>query len=258
METPRKVQGDVLAEVSFQLTFDDLVSSMSNFYGDGDLNARLHRESLHTILWALIGLGAPLILTIVAMYISIAPLSLTKGFGLLLLAVVWHSLLLVMTIYSMLPKQNRSNILSKIKESFRDMLKAGATSLDTGPQILRITSEGLIQSGRWGSSELLWRGGIIRVERNESLFLIVNLSRSYLIIPQRAFKTTEEAESFFALVSDLIAKNGGGNDLDLIEHLQHHDLPCPKCKYNLRGTTTSSCPECGKRLSLGMFHDSIK
>ena len=40
----------------------------------------------------------------------------------------------------------------------------------------------------------------------------------------------------------------------LFEFLRERDVPCPLCAYNLRGLTTSRCPECGRelRLSVGL------
>lgn len=32
----------------------------------------------------------------------------------------------------------------------------------------------------------------------------------------------------------------------LSEFLRDHDVPCPACAYNLRGGTTTTCPECGE------------
>lgn len=258
METPRLVKGEVLAEVSYQLTFEDVVSGLSHQYAHGEYAEFNHRHSSQCYRYILKVLGVPFALTIVAVSMDITSFSSTRGFVLLVLAIVWQTYVIIPVLWAILAKPSESKNVKQAKVSIRDSLKAGATHADTGPLSLRITTDGLIYAGRWGSAEYLWRGAINRIERNESLFLIVTLGRSSFIIPQRAFKTPYEAESFFNLVSDLIAKNGGGNDLDLIEHLQHHDLPCPKCRYNLRGAQTSSCPECGRRLSFGMFHDSMK
>jgi len=34
--------------------------------------------------------------------------------------------------------------------------------------------------------------------------------------------------------------------VDALERLRTRDLPCPFCSYNLRGSTTAKCPECGR------------
>ncbi len=36
----------------------------------------------------------------------------------------------------------------------------------------------------------------------------------------------------------------------LKQYLADRDTPCPNCRYNLRGVTTSLCPECGRPIAL--------
>lgn len=38
----------------------------------------------------------------------------------------------------------------------------------------------------------------------------------------------------------------------LCEFLAARDVSCPNCRYNLRGLKTTSCPECGDPLKLGL------
>src|SRR5688572_20590994 len=40
------------------------------------------------------------------------------------------------------------------------------------------------------------------------------------------------------------------NDRDFADFVATHDVPCPRCHYNLRGAKDPRCPECGLRLSL--------
>lgn len=41
----------------------------------------------------------------------------------------------------------------------------------------------------------------------------------------------------------------------LIQYLADNDIPCPRCRYNLKGTTTNQCPECGFKLKLQLVGD---
>ena len=42
------------------------------------------------------------------------------------------------------------------------------------------------------------------------------------------------------------------HDAALVELLAARDVPCPGCGYNLRDLTSTSCPECGRALRLGL------
>ena len=46
-------------------------------------------------------------------------------------------------------------------------------------------------------------------------------------------------------------------DLELLTtYLAAHDVPCPRCAYNLRGVELDVCPECGESLSLKLSRES--
>ncbi|MEM9083588.1 MAG: hypothetical protein AAGB34_08335 [Planctomycetota bacterium] len=44
----------------------------------------------------------------------------------------------------------------------------------------------------------------------------------------------------------------------LNEVLRDRDVPCPVCRYNLRGLTASACPECGANLKAWVKPDSLR
>lgn len=46
-----------------------------------------------------------------------------------------------------------------------------------------------------------------------------------------------------------LAANGGGDEERISRYLVARDLDCPGCKYNLRGTRSGACPECGSKLN---------
>jgi hypothetical protein len=39
---------------------------------------------------------------------------------------------------------------------------------------------------------------------------------------------------------------------ELAQWLADRDVPCPLCRYNLRGLASNRCPECGRELRLGV------
>jgi len=39
----------------------------------------------------------------------------------------------------------------------------------------------------------------------------------------------------------------------VVDYLRERDVECPLCRYNLRGLSSSRCPECGRELRLGVW-----
>jgi hypothetical protein len=48
-----------------------------------------------------------------------------------------------------------------------------------------------------------------------------------------------------------MSEPASGPDL-VAAFLADHDVPCPRCGYNLRGLNASACPECSLKLNLGI------
>lgn len=44
----------------------------------------------------------------------------------------------------------------------------------------------------------------------------------------------------------------------LLDQLRERDVPCPKCGYNLRGSTIEQCPECGCAFDRRVLDESTK
>lgn len=45
------------------------------------------------------------------------------------------------------------------------------------------------------------------------------------------------------------------DDLNLVElrrYLTERDVPCPSCRYSLKGLTSDRCPECNQQITLGV------
>jgi len=47
--------------------------------------------------------------------------------------------------------------------------------------------------------------------------------------------------------------NAASPPVSLPALLRDRDIPCPKCRYNLRNLTTNRCPECGQELSIDLL-----
>lgn len=45
---------------------------------------------------------------------------------------------------------------------------------------------------------------------------------------------------------------------DWLSLLADHDVPCPRCGYNLRGASEPKCPECGEAFTLASVFESAR
>lgn len=70
------------------------------------------------------------------------------------------------------------------------------------------------------------------------------------IIPPRAFASQEAAAEFLDTARRWWQAAQLPHAERLARYLADRDLPCPKCKYNLRGVRSEKCPECGAALNL--------
>ncbi len=59
----------------------------------------------------------------------------------------------------------------------------------------------------------------------------------------------EQAQTFFPPTVEA-GQRGEGTHRLLLELLHDNDVPCPVCRYNLRGITSERCPECGIQIRL--------
>ena len=59
--------------------------------------------------------------------------------------------------------------------------------------------------------------------------------------------------------ADPTTETAASDEAALLEYLRGRDAACPLCNYNLRGLTSSRCPECGHelRLSVGLVEPRI-
>lgn len=120
------------------------------------------------------------------------------------------------------------------------------------PQTLRLSAEGLSQTGAKGAWVRSW-SGIRSITNTGRGFILLIHGRAGYPIPLHAFASREEAYRFFDICKEQIATHQGNIDKAVVDFLVSNDVPCPRCKYELRGLEDSKCPECGLRLNLGML-----
>lgn len=73
-------------------------------------------------------------------------------------------------------------------------------------------------------------------------------------IPPVIDPTTAQPAGQFAPASDATAAAQAAEAIAILESrrlfLESRDIPCPACRYNLRGVAAESCPECGSPIVL--------
>lgn len=82
-------------------------------------------------------------------------------------------------------------------------------------------------------------------------FVVVQcISEQSAVIPNTCFASDAAREDFITCVRGLIAANGAAVEDRVRAYLRDHSMPCPNCRYELRGNQTAACPECGFALTL--------
>jgi YcxB-like protein len=81
-------------------------------------------------------------------------------------------------------------------------------------------------------------------------FLIQWTARGGIVIPKRAFPDAAAATAFFLAATEQWQAARLPEPDRIARFLKDRDLPCPNCRYNLRGCASTACPECGAPLTL--------
>jgi hypothetical protein len=76
---------------------------------------------------------------------------------------------------------------------------------------------------------------------------------STAVLPKRCLGEGSELGRNLGRVRAWAAAANVGHSAELGLHLRDHDVPCPKCSYNLRGMEGTICPECGFHLEPAML-----
>jgi len=69
-------------------------------------------------------------------------------------------------------------------------------------------------------------------------------------IPRAAFASEHDCQHFVSKVRSVVEGGGSSSSVLIPEYLRDHMVACPGCKYNLQGASASTCPECGRALTL--------
>jgi hypothetical protein len=145
--------------------------------------------------------------------------------------------------------------LEHIEQSIKQQFKAIERfdfSTSTGTTRLTMDEVGIQVRSRYRELKISWQA----VERPTTVggFVMLSYVGAYCtIIPQHAFASQASATEFLDCASRLWQNAQLPHVERLERYLTDRDLPCPKCKYNLRNMRGESCPECGKAIKLDVL-----
>lgn len=83
-----------------------------------------------------------------------------------------------------------------------------------------------------------------------SFVMVSEFGPGAYLIPRSAFASDAAVTEFVARVRAIIKERGASVADRIRAHLTYHDVKCPKCAYDLKGSTGEACPECGLALTL--------
>lgn len=114
---------------------------------------------------------------------------------------------------------------------------------------LRVSDAGVLFSLTHYDSLLRWTMyyGVISLP---SFVVLQSVAENSAIIHNSCFTSDVAREDFITCVRGLIAANGATVEDRVRAYLRDHSMPCPKCRYELKGNQTGACPECGLALTL--------
>ncbi len=105
-------------------------------------------------------------------------------------------------------------------------------------QSLRLTDEGLYAESAMNTSVWRWGTGVAGIHEGDEVVLIRLSNRMVYIIPRRSFPHG-------LAVSDFVERAQALQEAAAAATRYAGDRRCRRCAYDLQGTFTNICPECG-------------
>ncbi len=120
-------------------------------------------------------------------------------------------------------------------------------ALWAGPVEVSIHQDGITYTDRWGTAQYGWHAIVWCLPTADAMVLWLAQQR-LIAIPYTAFRDLDIAKYAEQLIAT-IAKRGG-EPAAVRSLLRDHDAKCPHCGFNMRGSPTPACTECGRNMPL--------
>lgn len=139
------------------------------------------------------------------------------------------------------------DVRTPILRRHREAVEAADFTIASG--VIEFSADARVVRVKSAAIEIITSWRFAFVNDVPDYFLIQCRDRSTFLIPKSAFESPEHAKKCHDTMLGWW-KTAQAHDQQLVrEFLAHRDVPCPKCRYNLRDSTTAKCPECAYPLS---------
>jgi hypothetical protein len=150
----------------------------------------------------------------------------------------------------------RSRRPRAIRKAALGMVRSVPAAILLRPIEIRVAPQGLRFCGDGLTTEIAWKL-LSEVAAGAKFILFVRHDRACYILPRSVVGDAAQQDRLIQTCRDWLTAGGGGAAYARSVLVTGRDQPCPKCSYNLRGTESTVCPECGSPLDPEEMHERV-